>query len=521
MPIRLLNFDLHILNMRNRMPFRYGIVTMTALPHLFLRVRVDADGRQADGIAAEGLAPKWFTKIPDSSTEQDIAEMLDVVQAACRHAQDAGAADSVFDLWQATYQAQQTWAAGMGHRASSEQGRIEHRAPSEQGRIEHRAPSEQGRIKPYPPLLWAFGVSLVERAIIDGFCRATRTTFAQAMRANSLGMRLHDLRPELAGHTPADLLPAKPLERIIVRHTVGLIDPLSDDDIPPADQVDDGLPQSLDASIRAYGLTHFKIKIGGDIDADRARLQRIAALLDARNVDYRHTLDGNETYHNVADFRALWEGLSADPALRSFLQRLLFVEQPFHRDIALSQEVGAALRAWRQRPPIIIDESDGELSSALTALESGYVGTSHKNCKGVFKGIANTCLIRHRQRQEPGALRIISGEDLCNLGPVALLEDLAVLATLGIKHAERNGHHYFAGLSMLPEDVQAQMLAAHADLYRPHTTPGGRRFPTLAVANGSVDVGSVTAAPFGPAADLDPSRFTPVTEWEYASLGLD
>ena len=510
MPILLLNFDLHILNMRNRMPFRYGIVTMTALPHLFLRVRVNADGRQADGIAAEGLAPKWFTKIPDSSTAQDIAEMLAVVQAACRHAQEAGAADSVFDLWQATYQAQQTWAAGMGHRASFEQGRIEHRAPSEQGRIEH-----------YPPLLWAFGVSLVERAIIDGFCRATRTTFAQAVRANSLGMRLPDLRPELAGHTPANLLPSKPLERIIVRHTVGLIDPLSDDEIPPADQVDDGLPQSLDASIRAYGLTHFKIKIGGDIDADRARLQRIAALLDARNVDYRHTLDGNETYHNVADFRALWEGLSADSALRSFLQRLLFVEQPFHRDIALSQEVGAALRAWRERPPIIIDESDGELSSALTALESGYVGTSHKNCKGVFKGIANTCLIRHRQQQEPGALRIISGEDLCNLGPVALLEDLAVLATLGIEHAERNGHHYFAGLSMLPEDVQAQMLAAHADLYRPHTTPGGRRFPTLAVANGSVEVGSVTAAPFGPAADLDPSRFTPVTEWEYASLGLD
>ena len=487
MSIRLLSFDLHILNMRNRMPFRYGIVTMTALPHLFLRVRVEADGEQADGIAAEGLAPKWFTKVPDSSAAQDIAEMLDVVQTACRHAREAGAAGSVFDLWQATYQAQADWAAGTG----------------------------------YPPLLWAFGVSLVERAIISGFCRATGTTLAQAVHANSLGMRLPDLRPELAGHTAADLLPAKPLARIVVRHTVGLIDPLTDDEIPRADRVDDGLPQSLAASIQNYGLTHFKIKIGGDIDADRARLRRIAALLDERNVDYRHTLDGNETYHDAADFRALWEGLRADPALRGVLQRLLFVEQPFHRDIALSREVGAALRAWRERPPIIIDESDGELSSALTALESGYVGTSHKNCKGVFKGIANTCLIRHRRRQAPGELRIISGEDLCNLGPVALQEDLAVLATLGIEHAERNGHHYFAGLSMLPEDLQAQTLAAHADLYRLHTTADGRRFPTLAVENGSVAVGSVTAAPFGAAVELDPARFTPVAEWEYASLGLN
>ena len=156
MPIRLLDFDLHILNMRNRMPFRYGIVTMTALPHLFLQARVEMDGKEADGIAAEGLAPKWFTKVPDSSMAQDITEMLDVIQAACRRAQEAGAADTVFDLWQATYQAQESWAADTD----------------------------------YPPLLWAFGVSLVERAIIDGFCRATGTTFAEAVRTNSLGMRL-------------------------------------------------------------------------------------------------------------------------------------------------------------------------------------------------------------------------------------------------------------------------------------------------------------------------------------------
>lgn len=487
MPIRIRNAEIHILNMHNRMPFRYGIVTMTALPHVFLQLQMDVDGTQAHGVAAEGLAPKWFTKIPDSSTAQDIAEMLDVIQAACRHACTLGKAASAFDLWLAIYQAQMAWAEGTD----------------------------------YPPLLWAFGVSLVERAIIDGICRASGTTFAQAVRANSLGIRLDDLRPELAGQTPADLLPAEPLDRIVVRHTVGLIDPLTDDEIRPADRVDDGLPQSLAASVQAYGLSHFKIKIGGDIDSDRTRLQRIAGLLDELGVDYCYTLDGNETYHNVTDFRALWEGLHADPGLYRFLQRLIFVEQPFHRDIALNAEVGRALRAWHTRPAIIIDESDGELSSLPTALENGYVGTSHKNCKGIFKGIANTCLIRQRQHQDPSRPYTISGEDLCNLGPVALLEDLAVLATLGIEHAERNGHHYFAGLSMLPDDLQAQMLAAHSDLYRGHTTPDGKIFPTLSIENGSVAVGSVTAAPFGPALDLDLSRFTPVDEWDYALLGLE
>ena len=68
MPIRIRNAEIHILNMHNRMPFRYGIVTMTALPHVFLQLQMDVDGTQAHGVAAEGLAPKWFTKIPDSST---------------------------------------------------------------------------------------------------------------------------------------------------------------------------------------------------------------------------------------------------------------------------------------------------------------------------------------------------------------------------------------------------------------------------------------------------------------------
>ncbi|RIK51103.1 MAG: hypothetical protein DCC57_11005, partial [Chloroflexi bacterium] len=102
-----------------------------------------------------------------------------------------------------------------------------------------------------------------------------------------------------------------------------------------------------------------------------------------------------------------------------------------HRDVALSEATGQALRAWRDRPPLIIDESDGELHSVHVAQACGYVGTSHKNCKGVFKGIANACWL---QREPSGRGGVLSGEDLCNIGPVALLQDLAVVATLGIPH---------------------------------------------------------------------------------------
>ena len=33
----------------------------------------------------------------------------------------------------------------------------------------------------HPPLLWGFGVSLVERAVIDAFCRASGQPFARAL----------------------------------------------------------------------------------------------------------------------------------------------------------------------------------------------------------------------------------------------------------------------------------------------------------------------------------------------------
>ena len=78
--------------------------------------------------------------------------------------------------------------------------------------------------------------------------------------------------------------------------------------------------------------------------------------------------------------------------LRNFLSHLMFVEQPFHRDVALDPTVMGGedgLAGWSDRPHMIIDESDAETDSLVRALELGYHGTSHKNCKGIVNGIAN------------------------------------------------------------------------------------------------------------------------------------
>ena len=150
------------------------------------------------------------------------------------------------------------------------------------------------------------------------------------------------------------------------------------------------------------------------------------------------------------------------------MEHLIFVEQPLNRVVALNNATKEAMAAWPDRPPIIIDESGASLCSLPRALACGYAGTSHKNCKGVFKGVINACRLTHRRQMDPALPAILSGEDLANVGPVALLQDLAVAASLGITHVERNGHHYFRGLSMYGEALQQQVLAYHPDLYHRH-----------------------------------------------------
>jgi len=58
----------HLRNLRTRLPFRYGVVTLTHFPLLHLAVDVEAaDGRRARGFAADNLPPKWFDKDPAKS----------------------------------------------------------------------------------------------------------------------------------------------------------------------------------------------------------------------------------------------------------------------------------------------------------------------------------------------------------------------------------------------------------------------------------------------------------------------
>lgn len=432
-----------------RFPFRYGIAAMTNLPHLFLRAEVSVGGRVAEGVSSDGLAPKWFEKNPATRFEEDdLPRMNRVIANAARIACELPDSPDFFRFWRQLYDAQISWAKAEG----------------------------------FGGLIANLGTSLVERAVLDAMARATGRTIFALLRDNVCGIDLGAIRGELSGMNPADTLAFAPLESVALRHTVGLGDPLDASDA--MERPADDLPFTLEENIRAYGLTYFKIKICGKTEIDLARLRRIAAIIGR---DAKFTLDGNEQFHDIASFRAAWQTFLGDATVAAFLRSgLIFVEQPLHRDHALDESVHSELASWPDAPVMIIDEADADFPSLPRALELDYRGTSHKNCKGIVKGIANAALLKKRGG-------ILSGEDLANIGPCALLQDLAMMSVLGIGHVERNGHHYFKGLSPFPQPVNDAMLRDHADLYRRHRAG----FAALAPRDGMISLGSVNAAPFG------------------------
>ncbi len=350
------------------------------------------------------------------------------------------------------------------------------------------------------------GVSLLERAVLDGLCRAKNRPLHSFLRADELQIDLGQIHPELRGISLAEALPDQPLDQVAVRHTVGLADPLRSSETAT---LADGLPDTLEESIRAYGLRYFKIKLSGRIDVDQPRLREITTvLLENCQGGFKITLDGNEQFTDLSSFRKFYATLSADASLAPLMGNLLMVEQPLHRAHALKDEIATQLACWPDAPLLIIDESEGTFDDLPRALELGYSGTSHKNCKGVVKSLVNAALLKKRA-SSIGRPLIQSAEDLANIGPVALLQDLAVVALLGIPHVERNGHHYFRGLIQYPVGIQSQVMATHPDLYRQHECG----FPTLDIREGLLDLRSVNAAPFGCGIDLDVTQFPTLKAW--------
>lgn len=483
MRVALKETRLGLRNSTTRLPFRYGAACLTRCPQAVLRATVDVAGKVVSGYAGDCLPPSWFDKSPGKDFETQVHEMLAVVALAEKtFAEEFATPTAFFPAWHTALQ-----------------------------RVHRRC--AEGDL---PPLLASFGASMVERAMMDAICRGCQSSFAVAVRENLFGIAAAEIHPALAGLEPKDWLPAAPATSIHVRHTVGLSDPLTTAEIPDDQRLADGFPQSLEEYVARYGLRYFKIKVANDLAHDLARLRDIAAIVQQhRGNAYGITLDGNEQYRRAVEFDQLVDAIRAEPALATFWSNVLAIEQPLERSIALDAAQTSGVRELSATKPVIIDESDGMLGSYPRAIELGYRGVSSKNCKGPIKSLLNAGLTWLANDRGLRSDYLMTGEDLCTVGVVPVQSDLCLVATLGLEHVERNGHHYHPGLSYLPGDQQRAALAAHPDLY-------ARQHDIVAphIVDGKFNIGSLQCPGFGFAVEPDFESMESPDEWQFSSLGI-
>ncbi|HEX2542406.1 MAG TPA: enolase C-terminal domain-like protein [Caldimonas sp.] len=466
--------DLYERDVTLRMPFRFGVVTLTEAPQAFARARVRlADGRTGEGMAAELLAPKWFDKNPALSNEDNFDQLRAALTLA-RGLYLGGAEATAFGHFARHYRAQIERGAG------------------------------QGLI----PLVANYGPALIDRAVIDALGRALDLPFHAVVRRNLAGIRADELCPDLAGFDLGAFLERlRPTSVIEARHTVGLVDPITRAD--QTERVGDGLPETLEEVVATYGHRWFKLKVAGQVEADIDRLARIARVLDRIDGAYRASLDGNEQYDSVDGVVELWARMRAEPRLARLCESVAFIEQPIKRQAALAQDV-AVLSAEK---PVIIDESDDSLDAFVRARAMGYRGVSSKTCKGFYKSILNRARCAKWNREAghddgkdlQAAPYFMSAEDLTIQAGLALQQDLALVSLLGISHVERNGHHYVNGMAALPAAEQQAFLNAHPDLYEQ-----SRGAVRLRIRDGRLSIGSLGGAGFASGAAPDWTSMRPM-----------
>jgi hypothetical protein len=434
-----------------RLPFRFGVVTLTEAPQAFVRARIETEkGVSAVGGAAELMVPKWFDKTASTSNEENIAQLRASLTLA-RDSYLAGGPNTAF-----------------GHF------------------IDNYAPQiAMGTMQGMNSLVACYGPALIDRALLDALCRALGLSFFQAIAKNVPGIQAPGWQADLAAFDMDDFLfEMKPRGSMLARHTVGLLDPVTAADVK--ERPADGLPVTLEEVIAQYGHRWFKLKVAGDSAADIARLAAIASVLDGLD-DYQCTLDGNEQYADEQGILELWRRIKAEPRLKRLASSIAFIEQPVKRQNALA----ADMSELGEEKAVIIDESDDSLEAFPIARRHGYTGVSSKACKGFYKSILNAARCRLWNREESAERYFMSAEDLTTQAGLAVQQDLALAALLGIQHVERNGHHYVNGMAGVLVAEQEAFLNAHPDLYeRSHGVV------RLQISGGKISLKSLECAGF-------------------------
>lgn len=437
-------------------PFRFGSVVITSSVQVFVRAEIEIEGKGTSvGASAEMMASKWFDKRAHLSPQQTVDALRRVLSIA-----------------RGFYLSRSEFDTAFGHHAAVIAAQVEACAKAD-----------------IPPLAAGFGPAEIDKAILDALLRGCDTGFFDGMAANIAGIDAR-LSPDISGRDVTEFLAARRrLDAVAVRHTVGM-----DDRIEGEGGVADPHENA--------GARYFKLKLNGDVAHDTDRLVRIGRELVTLPHDYRVTLDANEQYADLAILGELIDRLDRDADLRPIASKLLYIEQPMPRDITRQSPLGAL-----GARDFIIDEADDSYDAFPSARELGYRGISSKSCKGLYKSIVNAT--RAARWSADGSNHFVAGEDLTCQAGLAVQQDLALGALIGVTHAERNGHHYVDGFADTPAAEAQAFMAGHPDLY---TSDAGK--VRLAIHDGDLLTGSLTTPGFATAVHPDWSAMSPLAEPE-------
>jgi hypothetical protein len=417
-----------------------------------VRVEIEVEGKgTAIGASAEFLVPKWFDKRPHLAPDETVEELRRSLLIARELYLGHRGFETAFGLHAACIGAQ----------------------------VEACARED------IPPLAASYGPAEIDKAILDALLRCVGVNFFDGMADNISGLDARLARDLNDDEIVRFLAGRQRLERVAIRHTVGL-----DDKIEGAGGVADTRENA--------GARYFKLKLNGDPEADADRLIRIGKELATLTHDYSVTLDANEQYADLAGLGALVDRLDRDAALKPIAAKLLYIEQPMPRDITKAAPLGAL--ASRN---FIIDEADDSYDAFPVARALGYRGISSKSCKGIYKSVVNAT--RAAKWSAKGDKYFVTGEDLTCQAGLGVQQDLALGALIGVTHAERNGHHYVDGFAETPAAEAQAFLSAHPDLY-----VGCGNKIRLAIHDGDLLTGSLTTPGFATSVHPDWSTLSPL-----------
>ena len=199
-------------------PFRFGAVVINATPQAFVRVEIEVEGKgRATGASAEFLVPKWFDKRPHLTPEETVDGVAPLAADRARALSGADGFETAFGLHAACIGAQ----------------------------VEACARED------IPPLAAAYGPAEIDKAILDALLRCAGDQFLRRHGGQYCRDRCAAVARSRRRRVAQFLAGRKRLERVAIRHTVGMDDKI------------EGEGGVADARENA-GARYFKLKLNGD-----------------------------------------------------------------------------------------------------------------------------------------------------------------------------------------------------------------------------------------------------------------